>query len=367
MIIRLYILRLVIIVLGIICLSISIFLYENQEGRVQSRLESIWVKIDDLKKSSISKHLGFIKVISETLINILNKIFGEKSISLHIFAVSCCYATATVYFFLYGASLFLQDQFGVTYLKEPINLFYYAAMAFLYGTIPAFLKNRKWSAIWTVLLCYFLYKEYIQGTYTFSLKEMSFSLNNGVENIARLIFLSVPIIGSLMLTLYLFLVRISLANLSRSTSILRVILLFVMNIFPVFLLLMFLSVGESITSLNPSLNDFQSRAHDASIISRVHNFGLIEILFLCFAMFFITLMLITTLFFILTAIFVSLSISLLLHRLSWPIIERPVYLLQRYGVAKRNKLTAACGLLLITIGFGKVEALEKIVDKLLPF
>jgi len=63
-------------------------------------------------------------------------------------------------------------------------------------------------------------------------------------------------------------------------------------------------------------------------------------------------------------LFVVLAITMLLHRLFWPAIDRPLYKLQALGISKRPKVFAMIGLLLVGIGFGKAEWLKLLLDKL---
>ena len=49
------------IVAGLLGLGLlgTFFLYENEEGVIQSRLEVWWVRIDDLRRSALSKERAF--------------------------------------------------------------------------------------------------------------------------------------------------------------------------------------------------------------------------------------------------------------------------------------------------------------------
>ena len=62
-------------------------------------------------------------------------------------------------------------------------------------------------------------------------------------------------------------------------------------------------------------------------------------------------------------LFLVLALTMLLHRLFWPAIDRPLYKLQALGIAKRPRVFAALGLTLIGVGW-KAEWLKGIVDKL---
>ena len=65
------------------------------------------------------------------------------------------------------------------------------------------------------------------------------------------------------------------------------------------------------------------------------------------------------------SLFVIVGAAALSHRVFWPIIERPVYALQRLGIARRGKLMGSVGLLFLGVAFGVVPNwLKDIVSSL---
>jgi uncharacterized membrane protein (UPF0182 family) len=85
--------------------------------------------------------------------------------------------------------------------------------------------------------------------------------------------------------------------------------------------------------------------------------------------FFLFIILILTLMFNLAfvlsgVLFVALAVLMLLHRLFYPTIQRPLYKLQALGISKRPKVFAAIGVVLLGIAFGKLEWLKSIFDKM---
>ena len=64
------------------------------------------------------------------------------------------------------------------------------------------------------------------------------------------------------------------------------------------------------------------------------------------------------------AFFVLLGTTMLIHRLFWPAISRPLYKLQALGISKRPKVFAAIGLVLVGVGFGKHEWLSFLISKI---
>nr|MBP6824594.1 hypothetical protein [Acidobacteriota bacterium] len=64
-----------------------------------------------------------------------------------------------------------------------------------------------------------------------------------------------------------------------------------------------------------------------------------------------------------TLIFGFLSLLMLVHKMTWLMLERPMYSLQKIGIGKRGKLLGAMGVALIALAWKKLDWLEKIVDK----
>jgi hypothetical protein len=60
-----------------------------------------------------------------------------------------------------------------------------------------------------------------------------------------------------------------------------------------------------------------------------------------------------------------LALSLLLHRLVWPTIERPIYAMQRFALVRNKKLLWAIGITLVILpGHTAVELVKSILGKL---
>ena len=45
--------RVTVAILGGLLLYVGLFLHEDEEGRIQNRLEQLWIRIDDLQQSAI--------------------------------------------------------------------------------------------------------------------------------------------------------------------------------------------------------------------------------------------------------------------------------------------------------------------------
>jgi hypothetical protein len=67
------------------------------------------------------------------------------------------------------------------------------------------------------------------------------------------------------------------------------------------------------------------------------------------------------------SIFGLLCLLMLIHRLAWPIVQRPIYSLQKLGVLRRRRLLTTAGIAVIASATGRMPALfEKIAQALTP-
>src|SRR5688500_723937 len=82
---------------GSVFLYAALFLYEDEQGKVQNKLEDLWIKIDVRHHVALSKHTVFMRVVADYTARTLSKLFGEKFFSLRFLGVSICFSLASYY------------------------------------------------------------------------------------------------------------------------------------------------------------------------------------------------------------------------------------------------------------------------------
>jgi hypothetical protein len=80
--------RIVAGVVAAVAFYFAFFLYEEEEGQWQSRIELLWFSIDDRAKQINSTSTALLNTIGQLLINALTRIFGSKVFSVRAFAMS---------------------------------------------------------------------------------------------------------------------------------------------------------------------------------------------------------------------------------------------------------------------------------------
>ena len=81
-------LRLALAVIGAAMLAAAGLLYENEEGVVQSKLEALWISLDDRSVAMLGRHGAFLSragVVTEVL---LSKVVGDRAISWRLIRTS---------------------------------------------------------------------------------------------------------------------------------------------------------------------------------------------------------------------------------------------------------------------------------------
>src|SRR6185369_7247966 len=91
-----YCLRALAISSGIILCYVGFFIYEDEDAKVQNVLENWWVRIDDLKSTTVSIHLAFMKAAAGFASATLDRIFGARIISIRTISLTACLSLSSL-------------------------------------------------------------------------------------------------------------------------------------------------------------------------------------------------------------------------------------------------------------------------------
>jgi len=78
--------------MGLLLCYGALFLYETEHRLIQSRLEELWVHIDDMQKMTVRRHIAFLRVAAGTASRFLDRLLGEYFVSLRAFTVTACFS-----------------------------------------------------------------------------------------------------------------------------------------------------------------------------------------------------------------------------------------------------------------------------------
>jgi len=419
------ILRVLAISGGLISLYAAIFLYENEQGKIQSVLEDLWLRIEDRRQAFLSRHAAFMSEVARFTESGFDRLFGHKLLSLQSAAVSACYSLASVCLVLsyivstYDnriravrkslppdtilANTLFSEEYG-DYLPPSLVMMMLWLIAL--GTIPLLIRKRNTFKLWFAaavisVLCvasalylweYYGWVRYFDGVkelyehshysgrvsksvgHTSILWEnMLFEMSEELlyrRDFAGIMLISYYVgigLGIASDTVFIAITRKMLRWSSRLESFFRILSIILLNC----VLAVALCLGPVLIGAVAALlltgrtsafwgswrypNDYSFATFSLPLfVQGLHQVGFVAALSNVNSAFFAT-------------IFIALALVTLIHRFFWPLIERPVYALQRLGIAKRSKFLGALGLMLVGFGLGVAPAwLKDLVDKLGP-
>jgi hypothetical protein len=85
--------RWLLVAVGLLAYYVGMFLYEDEEGVLQNRIENLWIAIDDRARYTGSATAALFEKVALIVSRILNRIYGRKLISLHVFRTSLSFST----------------------------------------------------------------------------------------------------------------------------------------------------------------------------------------------------------------------------------------------------------------------------------
>lgn len=345
------------VVAGAFLIIARLFIFERTQGAIQSKIEDLWVRIDDYEQLALFKHTGFMQTVARLLTKALDRLFGVRLISLRSLTISICYGFAT---FFIAVLILLRYSTGAW--DGDVSFFVFVYL--LSGSIPLGLSfisdeqdRRVWFAVWlTSCVAAALHNiikpfyDIVQTIYDSPVRYLTWFI---VGIGASIVF------ALLLYTAFLVLMRLSLRTIATSTSWMKTSLVSLLNIAPIFtfyalLKLLTYRFNNSVYLNSPRevMGEEGLKALWASWSARVDMlvFLLLMMVFLFDIVFLFTALL-----------FGTLSLLLLLHRLLWPVLSRLVYATQRFAVIRRGNVLFYLGALLIALGLGGFSWLKALV------
>jgi hypothetical protein len=128
------VIRIIELVLGIFFVFTATALYPDEEGKLRSKFEDIWVRADDFENRAVSRHTTFVTQLAQLQARMLDKVFGTNLLSGKALSVSFCLSIASVSL----AALFVSHHH-----KEPLSkdLVYLAAGLLLAAILNSVLSE----------------------------------------------------------------------------------------------------------------------------------------------------------------------------------------------------------------------------------
>ena len=337
------VIRTITVVLALIILYLSAFLREDEEGKIQNLVEGWWIRLNDLKSVALSKQMAFMRTVAAIANSWFDRLFTKKLLSPTAICVSMCYTVASLALGYFGY-LYLFAPPDVHLLVLTLGVGITAVFVFL-GTVRSFLKTERTQRIWLFSICLII-------TLFFGLAHSGFGTYHG-SRIARsvdesLVFIAL-FMGSVICDFsFITLNRLALRWIKQSNSFGPSVGIVIGNCVLAALYVWIpaqlggIGTGTQLGGIgtgthygwNPWSGGWWKRA--AAWIALAN---------------------------ILTAfvalVFVVVAFIMIIHRLAWPVLERLVYALARYGIFRHRKALALSGVALLSTVFPAVSSVGK--------
>ncbi|MGD0628422.1 MAG: hypothetical protein ABR987_03675 [Terracidiphilus sp.] len=330
--------------LGILVLCFSSLTYEDEEGRIQNKLEDLWIMLDEKRTASLSWTGTFIKAVVTLAGKAVDRVFGRRLFSPRSVAVSAVLSVASIGF---TASILTLLSFRpLAKLYNPTNslhsfIFFLRVGAF--GLVPALSESpslpwKPWfpkimRTIWwiSIISAIFGITDFLVFVYLHSPEGHKWG-PLFASSLFLIFALSIFCDVSYIAFLRWMLRRISKSE--RAGELLLAIALLFLALVTIVVVPVYLGFR-----LAPFAGPIAFAIGFSFAVNSLDVLAILAVL--------------------------ALATFLLLHRLMWPILQRPLYAVQRVAITGRKGWLWSVGVLFVTYGLmGIPEWLKALLSRL---
>jgi hypothetical protein len=306
-------------------------LYPGEEGRIQSKFEDFWIRVDDFKNLALSRHAAFMTQVARLETHLLDWVFGNKLFSEQSVAVSfACSIVALVATGIY--ELFHKSNiYDAPWLHRAVILFAVVfTFALIVGAAGIFLRKRtimRRSVICAAVVCLAVF--------------LTRNEDRPLNDVA--FFLEYALAGFVCDVIYIALTRWLLRWAGEMTSTVKIAATVFLSCLVALLLVFPLLLVYFIPTYLP-YREFQYLVLLKLVPVAVGN--IVDAA--------------------LSLLFVLLAGMLLIHRAVWPLLTRTLFRMADIGTKGRRAILTTVGFALLAAGVtGKVpELVQKLIEKL---
>ena len=118
---------------GCVLVWIALFLTETEEGKLQNRMEELWIRVDDLSRISMRKESALIQQSSRMLSIALDRVFGPRLLSWKSLSTSVGFSMLSLLLSVYLV-VFLTHRSAPS-LRSVIILVFFVILSFAPGRV----------------------------------------------------------------------------------------------------------------------------------------------------------------------------------------------------------------------------------------
>src|SRR5712664_1569950 len=86
---------------GIFLICVRLFSYEEEHGKIQSKIEDLWNRLHEMHPRAIARHLALMRALAHGVTVSFDNIFGVKVVSVESLVVTLCLCSSTTIVTLY--------------------------------------------------------------------------------------------------------------------------------------------------------------------------------------------------------------------------------------------------------------------------
>jgi hypothetical protein len=324
-------LRLAAIPVGMLAYYAAFFMYEDEEGKWQSRIETLWVAVNDREKLTGSRTSALFNKVAGVTTRGFNRVFGRRLFSFQSVGVSTCYSLAALFF---GVSLImfaillqschlrvsLPPGFASATSLIGYSCLVVGLICLILGALPSLLPSR-----WTVALSLFPFFLVTAGT----IKTIRLH-----RPVASLLAVYIALLASFLSdVLLLALVRFVVRRISEETSVFRLAVAVLIQVGAITLL-----VVAPLQTAGPLLVRFGQRPELRALTA----LGI----FNAFTG-------------IASSVFLIALLGVLLHKAIWPVLGRLLYAMARHQLTRSRWVTSGIGTACFIFAFPQMSGAVK--------
>jgi hypothetical protein len=125
------------IVVGFAAFFAALFMYEDEEGKWQNRVEELWIAIDDRARITGRKAVALLNKMSDIVTAGLDRVFGQLLLSFRSIGASTSYSLATSCVIGVLNDLVIHES-----LKNSVGFLYGTCVLIFFAIFPTILKSR---------------------------------------------------------------------------------------------------------------------------------------------------------------------------------------------------------------------------------
>jgi hypothetical protein len=293
------ILKIVVGAIGVLAIYVGCFLYEDEEGKLQNRVEELSQSLKARRDAGES--LPLVSTVAGFINHILDRILGKRLFSLRMAGISTCFSLSTLFGFM--ALLFhLFDEFA------PEGAGVVAEVSALVCLVAAMLGS-KYPSRWTTALC--LLPPIITLIHTPDTNLLF------TQPFLSIILLLVSLLSDIFLVLA---IRVTLRTLLRRPTLKLFVTALIGQLAIILLLLLVPLIAANTLQDNGWITSSGGLlGYGAAIFGMNISSGIVSLAFICVLLFF------------------------LLHKIFWPIASRIIYPIARFKILQNRKFMVGAG------------------------